>query len=179
MSAALPPCPCEQNTPDGAPGSVDDTEMVVRFVPTSVWIAWDETGKARLRPAAFPEEELKGSKGKSVSVLRGLTAPDEVFRHAVNPNREPAWAGNPVVAKAQVLILRNITDKRRRCEICVNADPVETELGLCPTHASILRAHPPLDREQRLAWAILRLKMATAFIDVAHASRQPVAQILP
>jgi hypothetical protein len=179
MSDVPQPCPRERDVPNGAPSPVDDTEMVVRFVPTFAWIAWDQTGKAKLRPAAFPEDELKGSKGKSVSVLRGITPPNEVSRHAVNRNREPSWADDPVVAEAHVLVLRSLLDNRQRREVCVNADPVATDLGFCPTHASILRAHPPPDREQRLAWAVLRLKLATAFAEVAHASSQSVALILP
>lgn len=178
MNEDFPPCPCERIAPEGAPGPVADTETVIRFVPVAAWIAWDGEGKARLRPVAFPEDELKGSGDKSVSVLRGMTPSGEISRRAAARNKEPAWANDPVTAEASVLTLRQLLDKRQRREMCVNADPLETDLGFCPTHASILRAYPPLDKEQRLAWAVLRLKLATAFSEALHCSGQPPMPIL-
>lgn len=179
MTEEPPPCPCERDAPEGAPGPVEDTETVIRFVPSTAWIAWDEAGQAKLRPAAFPQDELQGGKGKSVSVLRGMTPPEEVAQRAATRTRESAWSGNPATAAALVLTLRQLLDQRERREICINADPVDTELGFCSTHASILRADPPLDKTQRLAWAILRLKLATAFGHAMHCSGQPVAPLQP
>ena len=41
-----------------------------------------------------------------------------------------------------------------------------------------LRTDPPLDKEQRLAWALLRLKLATAFSEAVHCSGQSPMPIL-
>ena len=41
-----------------------------------------------------------------------------------------------------------------------------------------LRADPPLDKEQSLAWAVLRLKLATAFSKAVHGSGQPPMPVL-
>jgi len=174
MSAPPEPCPCERNSPDGAPGPVADGETVIRFVPLQDWVARSGTGRAELTVAAFPEEELEGRKGKSVSVLRPMTGPAELVRRAVARNREAAWAGDPVVARGSVGPMRQLRDGEERREICVNADPITDELGHCPTHASILRSNPPPDRSQRLQRAKLRLALVSVFLDVAHLSGDPI-----
>ena len=167
----LHPCPCEEDVPDRAPSAVAGAEWVIRHVPVSQWLL----PNGRLSAAAFPRDELRGIKGKSVSVLRGMTPPDEVTRRGAALNKEPAWASDPLIARAPVSALRQIVDREQRREICVNADPVETPLGFCPTHASVLRAFPPLDPRQLMEWATLREELADAFAEIAHASGQPVA----
>lgn len=165
------PCPCEEDVPNGAPGAVSDAECVIRHVPVSQWLlpnGW-------LSASAFPRDEVRGLKGKSVSVLRGMTPPDEVTRRGAALNKEPAWATDPVIARAPVLALRQIVDREQRREICVNADPVETPLGFCTTHASVLRAFPPLDPKQLMEWATLREKLADAFAGISHCSGKPIA----
>jgi hypothetical protein len=82
------------------------------------------------------------------------TAPPETARRAQAVNREPKWSSDPVLARGSVISLRNIRDTEGRREVCVNADPTTDQndkLGACPTHASILRADPPLDVTQRLS----------------------------
>lgn len=175
MSGDSEPCPCERDAPAGAPGPVDDAETVIRFVPVAASIARDGRGGTALTPMAFPQDELLGRKGKSVSVLREMTAADEVARRGAAINKEPAWADDPVLAKASVRALRQLLDKKRRRELCVNADPVEDNFGRCPTHASVLRASPPPDKTQRLEWTRLRLELAAQFADVVHCSGSPVA----
>jgi hypothetical protein len=69
--------------------------------------------------------------------------------------------------------MRKIRDAEGRREVCVNADPTTDEndkLGPCPSHASILRANPPLDPTQRLEWQILRVKLAEQFTNIRHQS---------
>ena len=177
MSPDVAPCPAERDVPLGAPGPVDDAERVLRFVPVSAWLVWDPQGRPRLAPAAFPREELRGDGDKSVSVLRDKTPKVEVVRRAAARNREPTWGQDPVTACAPVQLLRQIQDNMQRREVCVNADPVEDALGFCPTHASVLRACPPLDMAQRLAWTVIRTKLADQFTEVAHCSGQPVTQV--
>ncbi len=174
MSGNPEPCPCERDSPADAPGPVDDAEAVVRLVPVSAWIASNGRGGTVLTPMAFPQDELLGRKGKSVSVLRGMTAADEVERRGGKLNKEPAWAADPVIANASVLALRQLLDKEHRRELCVNADPVEDDCGPCPTHASVLRASPPLDKTQRVEWTRLRLELAARFVEVVHCSGRPV-----
>lgn len=165
------PCPCEGDVPDGAPGAVADAEWVIRHIPVSQWLM----PNGQLSASAFPRDELRGVKGKSVSVLRGMTPPDEVTRRGTALNKEPAWASDPVIARAPGLALRRIMDKEQRREIRVNADPVETPLGFCTIHASVLRAFPPLDLKQLMEWATLREKLADAFAGISHGSGKPVA----
>ena len=147
MSMDQDPCPCEQAAPDGAPGPVGDDETVIRHVPVAFWVTWDAKGRARLTQAAFPQDELRGRHGKSVSVLRGMTPPQEVAQRGASLNKEAAWVDDPVAAKARVGGLRHVLDKQQRRELCVNADPEESAIGFCPTHASVLRACPPPDRD--------------------------------
>lgn len=178
MTVPSEPCPCEHTAPDGAPGPVADAELVMRHIPVSLWLVWDQQGQPRLTPAAFPEDELRGRKGKSVSVLRGLAAPAEASRRGIALTKEPAWKDDPVAALARVDALRTLVDRQQRREICVNADPVDTDLGFCAEHASILRASPPPDPSQRLEWMKLRLKLACRFASVSHGSGKPVQRIL-
>lgn len=173
MNASPEPCPCEGNSPDGAPGPVRDEETVIRFVPLRGWVARSGTGRAELTVAAFPEQELEGRNGRSVSVLRTSTEPEDLARRAAARNREPAWAGDPVVARGPVGPMRQLRDGAKRREICVNADPVKDDLGHCATHASILRSDPPPDRTRRLQRAKLRLVLASVFIEIAHLSGAP------
>jgi len=175
MTTAAEPCPGEALAPRPAPSPVGDDETVIRFVPLRGWLAYDGSGHVELTSAAFPEQELEGRKGKSVSVLRHMTAPQEILRRAVARNREPAWANDPVVARGRVLSMRQLRDCAGRREICVNADPITDNLGQCPTHAGILRSDPLPDRSRRLERARLRLALASIFFDVAHLSGSPVA----
>jgi len=88
-------------------------------------------------------------------------------------NREPKWSSDPVLARGLVISLRSIRDTEGRREVCVNADPTTHEndkLGACPSHASILRADPPLDVTQRLEWQMLRVKLAEQFTEIRHQS---------
>jgi len=167
-------CPCESDSPPGAPGPVSHEESVIRFVPSKNWIVRGAAGQAELSVAAFPEQELEAKKGKSVSVLRCMTEAAELERRAVARNREPSWADDPVVARGTVATMRQLCDGMNRREICVNADPITDELGHCPTHASILRSNPPPDRSQRLQRAMLRLALASLFVEVAHLSGHPI-----
>lgn len=170
IAASGDPCPCEGDSPEGAPGPVEDDEAVIRFVPYWNWLLRNGAGDLVLDQAAFPQQELEGKLGKSVSVLRSMTDPPEIARRAIHRNREPKWADDPVAARGGVRPMRHLHDNAGRREICVNADPISDVLGHCPTHASILRATPPLDRDQRLHWAKLRLALASAFTDIAHVS---------
>jgi hypothetical protein len=153
---------------------VEDDEAVVRFVPRRDWIVRSGTGRAELTVAAFPEQELEGRKGKSVSVLRSITEPGELARRAVGRNREPAWDSDPVIARGLVGPMRQLRDHAERREVCVNADPITDDFGICPTHASILRSDPPPDRSQRLQRAKLRLALTTSFADVSHLSGRAI-----
>ncbi len=174
MSAAPEPCPCEGHAPDGAPGPVADDETVIRIVPLRGWLARGAAGQAELSVAAFPEQELEGKNGKSVSVLRPMTEPADLARRAAARNREDAWAGDPVVARGSAGSMRQLRDGAGRREICVNADPVTDALGPCSTHASILRSDPPPDRTRRLQRAKLRLALASVFVEVVHLSGHPI-----
>lgn len=170
MSDESEPCPCETHTPDGAPGAVSDKEYVIRFIPDRDWLTEDGNGALRLSLHAFSREDLKGARGKSVSVLRCITPREEIIRRGKDMSREPSWADDPVIAQASVADLRQIHDKCQRREVCVNADPTDDSdrLGPCPTHAGILRANPPLDPKQRLEWKLLRDKLADKFDKIYH-----------
>jgi hypothetical protein len=167
-------CPREAEAPPPAPGPVKSTETVVKFVRLKKELILNGRGQPVLTSLAFPKDELRGVQGKSVSVLRDEhTAVEEIARRAGEINREPTWSSDPVIARSRVISIRNIRDTEGRREICVNAHPTTDEndrLGACPTHASILRAHPPLDSSQRLQWDMLRLKLAEQFEDIQHQS---------
>ncbi len=174
-AASGDPCPCEGKSPEGAPGAVKDAEAVIQFVPYSSWLLRNGGGHLVLDQSAFPQQELEGKDSKSVSVLRDMTEPSEIAGRAARRNREPKWTDDPVVARGGVLPICRLQDTAGRREVCVNADPITDDLGHCPTHASILRATPPLDRTQRLRWAKLRLALASNFTDIAHVSGNTVS----
>jgi hypothetical protein len=127
--------------------------------------------------SAFPEGELQGRDGKTVSVLRDMTPPGEVAQRAFLRNKEQAWASDPVIAKASVRDLRQMYDAAGRRELCVNADPIRNDNDSCPTHASVLRSNPPPDAKHRLIWARLRVELATKFEYVAHCSGRQIAPL--
>jgi hypothetical protein len=177
MSGDAEPCPGEQQVPAGAPSAVADSETVTRLVPSLGWIIRDGKGQAALGPVAFPKVDLSGKDARTISVLRDMTEPAETRRRAVCMNTELAWTEDPVIARAPVLQLRLVCDTQGRREACVFADPTTAEtdkFGACPTHASILRACPPLDMKQRLEWNRLRLALAQTFAEVRHVSGQAV-----
>ena len=167
-------CPREREAPAPAPGPVRCIETVVRFVLLQAQLIRDAEGQPVLTAAAFPRDELRGIRGKSVSVLREEhTAALETGRRAQAMNREQKWSSDPVLARGLVISLRSIRDREGRREVCVNADPttdVNDKLGACPSHASILRADPPLDVRQRLEWQMLRVKLAEQFTKIRHQS---------
>jgi hypothetical protein len=167
-------CPREAEAPPPAPGPVESSETLLKIVRLKTELILNGRGQPALTSLAFPRDELKGVQGKSVSVLREEhTAVEEIARRAGEINREPTWSPDPVLARGMVLSMRNIRDDEGRREVCVNADPTtdgNDKLGACPTHASILRAHPPLDLSQRLQWNILRVKLAEQFTDIRHQS---------
>jgi hypothetical protein len=146
----------------------------VRFVLLQQQVIRNEAGQPVLTTAAFPRDELRGVHGKSVSVLRDQhTSSEEIARRAQAMNREPEWSSDPVLARSSVISIRNICDTKGRREVCVNADPttdVNDKLGPCSSHASILRANPPLDPTERLEWQMLRLKLADQFTEIRHQS---------
>ena len=160
--------------PEDAPSRVADEEQVIRVVPHSTWLSRDGRGRTVLTTAAFPEDELAARKGKSVSVFRSMMDIVEVKERAGKLNKEAAWEGDPVVARSRVEDLRTVRDAAERREVCVNADPWKDEHDSCPTHASILRACPPLDTKQRLQWTKLRVAVAEQFKDVTHCSGKTV-----
>lgn len=171
------PCPNEGTPPLGAPGSVNDAEGIIRLVPSRVWLIRDGRGNAALGPTAFSRDELSQRKGKSASVLRDMTASAEIERRARALNSEPLWVDDPVIATASVFAVRHIVDSGGRREVCVNADPTSKEndrLGPCSTHASVVRACPPLDQKQRIEWAGLRQQLAMRFSRVTHVSGRTV-----
>jgi hypothetical protein len=167
-------CPREGEAPSPAPGPVECGETVVRCVLLQTQLIHNSEGQPVLTAAAFPKDELRGTRGKSVSVLRDKhTAPEETARRAREMNRESMWSSDPVLARGLVISIRNIRDAEGRREVCVNADPTTDEndkLGACPSHASILRANPPLDLTQRLEWQMLRFKLAEQFTEIRHLS---------
>jgi hypothetical protein len=167
-------CPGEREAPLPAPGPVECNETVVRFVPLQTQLIRNAEGFPVLTAAAFPKDELRGVRGKSVSVLRDEhTEAQETARRAQAMNREPMWSSDPVLARSLVISMRNIRDGEGRREVCVNADPTTDEndkLGACASHASILRANPPLDPAQRLEWQLLRIKLAEQFTEIRHQS---------
>jgi hypothetical protein len=167
-------CPREGEAPSPAPGPVECTETVVRYVPLQAQLIRNAEGQPVLTAAAFPKDELRGVHGKSVSVLRDEhTAPEETARRAREMNRESMWSFDPVLARGLVISMRSIRDAEGRREVCVNADPTTDEndkLGACSSHASILRAHPPLDLTQRLESQMLRFKLAEQFTEIRHQS---------
>jgi hypothetical protein len=171
-------CPREREAPSPAPGPVECDEIVVRFVLLQAQLIRNAEGQPVLTAAAFPKEELRGTRGKSVSVLREEhTAPLETARRAQAMNREQKWSSDPVLARGSVISLRSIRDTEGRREVCVNADPTTDEndkWGPCPSHASILRADPPLDITQRLEWQMLRVKLAEQFNEIRHQSGREV-----
>ena len=165
-------CPREKEAPPPAPGPVERTETVVRFVVLRNQLISGPKGRPTLTAAAFTKDELRGFRGKSASVLRaGHTATTEVCRRAREMNKQPRWSSDPVLARGSVSLIRDIRDETGRRELCVNADPTTAErdkLGACPSHASILRADPPLDPRQRLEWHMLRTKLAEQFAEIRH-----------
>jgi hypothetical protein len=167
-------CPREGEAPSPAPGPVECNETIVRFVPLQAQLIRNAEGQPVLTAAAFPRDELRGIHGKSVSVLRDAhTAAEETARRAQAMNRESMWSSDPVPARGLVTSIRNIRDPKGRREVCVNADPTTDEndkLGACTSHASILRANPPLDLTQRLEWQMLRVKLAEQFTEIRHQS---------
>jgi hypothetical protein len=171
-------CPHEGEAPSPAPGPVECGETVVRFVLLETQLIRNAEGQPVLTSAAFPKDELRGVRGKSVSVLRDEhTGPEETARRAREMNREPMWSSDPVLARGFVISMRKVRDAEGRREICVNADPTTDEndkLGACPSHASILRANPPLAPTQRLEWQTLRVKLAELFTEIRHMSGEKV-----
>lgn len=178
MTCDVETCPREGDAPSPAPGPVECRETVVRFVPLQAQLIRNAEGQPVLTAAAFPKDELRGVHGKSVSVLRDAhTAAEETARRARAMNRESMWSSDPVLARGLVISMRNIRDAEGRREVCVNANPTTDEndkLGACPSHAAILRAHPPLDLTQRLEWQMLRVKLADQFTEIRHQSGNAV-----
>jgi len=176
MNGEGEPCPCELEHPQEAPGPVADCETVIRFIPHDIWLYNDERGQRSLNSKAFGKDELSGSVGKkSVSVLRAeKTSPDEILRRGRCINKEESWSDDPLIAVASAQKLRNMVNGSGRREICVYADPTDATrdiLGPCPTHASLLRAKPPLDPKlQRAEWSRLRLELAAQFVNIRHCS---------
>jgi hypothetical protein len=177
-------CPGEANAPPGAPSPVDDTEQVVRCVPVSTDLVWNQ-GVPVLGFVAIRREDLEGKNGKSFSVLRDnpLTPAHEITRRATAQNQQPQWASDPVVARAEVIGLRRLTDTYASNPgwrlVCVNADPTDAtdQLGACPTHASVVRSNPIPGKEQRAQWLAARSAVAAAFKLVRHASGAAVAPL--
>ena len=166
-------CPCdgEDDCPAGAPGRVADGEIVIRFVPKRDDLEWNEDGEAFLRPTIFSHDELERKRSKSASLLRDdLTQPDEVARRARERGRNGTWPTDPVLARALTSELRAYCDPTGRREACVHADPLEDQLGFCPTHAFVRRADPPIDPEQRARKNAFREKLALTFSDIRHVS---------
>lgn len=170
-------CPCEgeDDCPAGAPGKVEDGEVVIRFVPTRDDLEWNEDGEVFLRPTIFSHDELEKKRGKSASLLRGtLTEPEEVTRRARERGRNGNWPTDPVLARAVTSELRAYCDPTGRREACVHADPLKDQLGDCPTHALVRRADPPIDPAQRARKNAFREKLALTFSDIRHASNAAV-----
>jgi hypothetical protein len=174
-------CPCEGQAPPPAPGPVANTETIIRFVSDATHICLESNGKWGMVPTAFSKEELAGKKNKSFSVLRDPhTAEAEITRRAKEKTLEPSWKADPVLARAPVLAVRELRDGGNRRIVCVNADPTTAQtdtLGPCPTHASLLRAEPPLDAKQNMEWLTLRMALRSAFRDIKHASGKTVKPI--
>lgn len=172
-------CPCEgeNNCPAGAPGRVEDGETVIRFVPGRNDLEWNEDGEVFLRPTAFPHDELERKTDKSASLLRDEhTAPEEAHRRASDRGRKGIWSEDPVLARAAVADIRAILDKAGRREACVHADPITDHLGVCPTHAYVRRADPPIDLDRRDARNAFREQLARRFSDIRHHSKAAVSK---
>jgi hypothetical protein len=170
MNCNSAPCRREQEAPNGAVSPLSDGESVIRFVRTSDWLVRDQSGKVSLTSSAFPQQELARKKGKTASVLREIAGPQEVKRRAKACNKVLEWRDDPVVAKSEVLPIRNILDAIGRREACVYADPITDDSGVCITHASVVRACPLPPDDKRLEWLKLRLKLAELFAEVYHCS---------
>lgn len=175
-------CPDEANAPRGAPGPVGDGERVVRCVPLATHLVWNQ-GVAVLSITAIRREDLEGKDDKSVSVLRDpLTQAGEIDRRATAQNRQFEWMGDAVVARAEVIELRQLVDAYQTSWrlVCVHADPTTDATdrhGACATHASILRSQPRPGKEKRAEWLAARSAIAAAFRYVAHISGAYVDQI--
>jgi hypothetical protein len=169
-------CPCEGDIPDGAPGSVDDHEILLRGVPLYEQLVFTEEGKPTLGPTFFSQDELQGKSGKTVSILRDdLTPAVEVSRRCTALNKDELWQSDPVVARALTEALRRMVNSDNQREICVNADPTTNDndkLGACATHASIIRAIAESSKSvpPRLTWGVLRANLAARFSDLKHLS---------
>ena len=172
-------CPCEADAPPPAPGPITGAEVIVRFVPLADQLTLNTQGEPVLAPVAFSKDELAGKNNKSGSVLRGgLTAGHEIARRARAKNKQPEWTQDPVLARADVGELRALRDSSGWRMVCINADPTTAQddpLGPCPTHASVLRSHPPLSNQQRIEWLLLRTQVSTAFRLISHHSGHKVS----
>jgi hypothetical protein len=187
MSGTTGGCADEAVAPAGAPGPVDDTETVIKFVRVALSLGWDNNGRPYLLPAAIRKEDLEAKKpGKSVSVFREEPAqPGELLRRGCALNAQLEWRVDPVAARASVRRLRQLTDavSAQWRLVCVNADPTDSSdlLGACPTHASIVRSDPKPDGKQRMEWLLARSAVAAAFseMNITHLSSGVVVTPLP
>ena len=174
------PCPCESVAPSTSPGPVSDAEVLIRFVEKSDLVVADDLGRNFLAATAVSKNDLHGKGGqRSFSVVReGYTEAEELKRRAVARTREDQWRDNPVLARTEARRLREIVDLAMRREICVNSDPTYEKndaLGPLPSHASVVRADPPLDDKMREQWLRLRTAVGECFDDIRHCDGTPVA----
>lgn len=162
------PCPDEDNPSEGAPGKVEDDELVIRVAAQRDWVI-HEPDRTTLSTAAFPKSQLQGKAGASVSLMRPMTPAQDVLMRARAVTKAPEWAEDPVLGRALTVAIRGIVDANGRREFCVNADVVDDQLGRLVTHASLLRSCPVPDSSQRAEWQAVRLEVAQSF-DVRHCS---------
>src|SRR5271165_3083874 len=130
------PCPRERDAPPTSPGPVENGAIVVRFVAIREHVGSDASGRVFLLPAAVKEEDLKGRRNHSFSLVREAhIEKSDLTARAIAKTVSEEWKSNPVIGRTATERLRALLDDTGRREICVNADPTTAEddpLGACP-----------------------------------------------
>lgn len=162
-------CPCEAETPVGAPGPVFEREHVIRVAAQPDWVV-PGPGNPGMTIAAFSRRDLEAREaGRNASVFRDSILDENLAARA----RDIAKTDAPVYGTADVIRIRSILDDDGRREFCVNADPIQDSLGKCPEHSGIVRTKPLPDGKDRVEWQIVRLKLARIFDRIGRCSIDP------
>ena len=176
-----PCCPGEEDCPAGAPGAVGGEEDVIRFIPDEKWLVWVD-GAAIVTRSAFPEKELKTKNPQETSCSLGRKdkmLPEEILSRGNKRNRRKQWDGDPVIAKASVITLRDMEDTDGRRQACVYADPISKSEDLDEdfvAHAYLRRGDPIPDVDRKMDMAVFRRTLASKFNTVTHHSGKSVEE---
>ena len=174
-------CPCEEEAPAPAPGPIGDREEIVRVVRFDTDVVGDSVAGLKLLERHWSVSDLKGGtvrQRRDASVYRGCTPPHELKLRAAAITKVDAWKSDPLVAVAVASSVRAVVDVENHRELCLNANPINDQHGLCVFHGGIVRSEPIDLRRQRSQILTLQLKLCDMFIVMRMSAYQDANLIL-